>query len=180
MWLLLDHLSPGTSDLSRDSGGRVEGKGMVRGGEPSALMPSNPDNKPGSRLVSSHRVRDKEVQAREVDRWAGVSQPPKGGRRGPEVPGRALGEQEGGTGGPHPSSKLADRQDTRIPELCQAAASRANNRLAAPRGGHGMGPHVGAQHPGASCPPAPPQPRWPEARSGPKPDPLLAQDWLLP
>lgn len=31
MWLLLDHLSPGTSDLSRDSGGRVEGKGNGAG-----------------------------------------------------------------------------------------------------------------------------------------------------
>lgn len=36
---------------------------MVQGGEPSALMPGNPDNKPGSRLVSSHRVTGKEVQA---------------------------------------------------------------------------------------------------------------------
>lgn len=63
MWLLLDHLSPGTSDLSRDSGGASRARGMVRGGEPSALMPGNPDNKPGSRLVSSHRVTGKEVQA---------------------------------------------------------------------------------------------------------------------
>lgn len=46
-----------------------------------------------------------------------------GGRRGPEAPGRALGEQEGGTRGPHPGSELADRQDTRIPELRQAVAS---------------------------------------------------------
>ena len=37
-------------------------------------------------------------------------------------PGRALREQEGGTGGPHPGSKLADCQDPRIPELRQAVA----------------------------------------------------------
>lgn len=64
----------------------------------------------------------------EVARWArgltatkGSSwQGPAGdGRRGPQTP----GELEGGTWGPHPHPALAERRDTRIPELGQAAAS---------------------------------------------------------
>lgn len=184
-WLLLDHLSPGTSDLSRDSGGCVEGRvnGAGRGvGEPSSSMPDYPYNNPDG---GWHRYTKSAMRKRrlgEVDRWAGVSRPPGGRRRGPEAPGRALGEQEGGAGGPHPSSKLAERRDTRIPELRQAVASQANNRLAALRGeevtGRAPTPGQSTREPGlpsASCPPAPPRPRWPEARRGPKPDPLPAQ-----
>lgn len=93
--------APLTSAGTQEGASRA--RGMVRGGEPSALMPGNPDNKPGSRLVSSHRVTGKEVQAREADRWAGVSQPPGAGGEDLRLQAGPWGSRKEAHGAPTPA-----------------------------------------------------------------------------
>ena len=78
-WLLLDHLSPGTSDLSWDSGGRVEGRGSRAGwgvGEPSALMQDYPYNNPERGWYRHTKSETRKRRLGEADRWAGVSRLP--------------------------------------------------------------------------------------------------------